>query len=144
MTDGLYQHLSTGCNVLPPMVDDRQYGRPAGRDAAAGRAADPKPTRKSRRRKTADRFGILNGFVDLTAKELSRGELLTWLTLFRDARDGIARTSQADIARRTGLGNRTVRYAVAALERRGLLRVVHRGGFRRGMSTYLVLAVDRK
>ncbi len=50
--------------------------------------------------------------------------------------DGIARTSQADIARRGGSVARTVRNAIKGLERRGLLKVVHRGGLNRGPSVY--------
>jgi hypothetical protein len=52
--------------------------------------------------KSKDRFQTLNLFLDVTASGLSRNELLIWLLLYRDTRDGIARTGQADLARRGG------------------------------------------
>jgi DNA-binding MarR family transcriptional regulator len=88
------------------------------------------------RRNTADRFAVLNAFVDFTMQELSRAEALVWLVLYRDTKDGTARTSQTDIARRAGVNVRTVKRAIAGLHRRGLLVLVHRGSLRRGPSTY--------
>ena len=74
--------ILAGADVLPPMN-------------AAGRASEPgqgeKPKRKRNRRKTSDRFRVLNAFVDFTAGTLTRSEILVWLVLFRDARDGIIR-----------------------------------------------------
>lgn len=140
-----------GCAVLPPLTDDRPRrdslppDSPHARTldaAAAGRTATPKG--KPDRRRTRDRFELLNGFVDFTAGTLNRSELLVWLTLYRDSREGIARTAQADLARRTRLGERTVRWALGRLERRGLLAVVHRGGLRRGLSSYRVGPLEDK
>ena len=77
--------------------------------------------------------------MDFTAETLNRGELLTWLVLYRDTKaDGLARTSQADIGRRAGVNVGTVKRAVATLCRRGLLTVVFRGSLRRGPSVYRV------
>ena len=91
------------------------------------------------RRKTGDRFAVLNAFVDFTMQELSRAESLVWLALFRDTKpDGLARTGQADLARRAGVNVRTVKRTVASLHRRGLLVLVHRGSLRHGPSTYRV------
>lgn len=138
----------TGCAVLPPMAT----GGPQRQEHAAsvaGRADDQpatkptKPKGKPERRRTGDRFELLNGFVDFTAGTLSRSELLVWLTLYRDTRDDIAKTGQADVARRTGLGERTVRWAIGRLEGRGLLDVVYRGGLNRGTSTYRVRALEK-
>jgi hypothetical protein len=109
---------------LPPM------------ESASERSGNARPKGKTAKRTAGERFGVLNAFVDFTAGTLSRSELLVWLTLFRDARDGIARTAQADIARRTGLNARTVRRAIQRLARGGLLAVVHRGGIGRGPSSY--------
>ena len=68
--------------------------------------------------------------------ELSRAEIAVWLILYRDSRDGKAKTSQADIARRAGINVRTARRAIERLQRRGLLSIVRRGGLRQGPSTY--------
>ena len=88
----------TGCDVLPPM------------DSGKAKPADARePKRKPGKRKAGDRFAVLNAFVDCTAGRLSRGEILVWLVLYRDTRNGIAKTSQADIARRAGISDRTVR-----------------------------------
>ena len=72
------------------------------------------------------------------SKSLARERLLVWLVLYRDTRNGIAQTSQADIARRTRLSSRTVRYAIGRLTKRGLLALVYRGGINRGTSKYRV------
>lgn len=107
---------------------------------------DPRPPRpakvereakgKTNRRKTGNRFAVLNSFLDMTAGALTRAELLTWLILYRDCRDGTARTSQEDIARRAGMTPRAVRFALKRLTAYGLVRVVRQGGLRKGMSVY--------
>lgn len=115
----------TGCDVLPPLQTSA--------DATESQQAKGKPSRSTR-----NRFAVLNAFVDAAAGELSRSELLVWLTLYRDTRHGIACTSQADIARRSRLSERTIRYAIKRLEGRGLLTLVYRGGINRGPSKYRV------
>ena len=70
--------------------------------------------------------------------DLSRAEALTWLVLWRDTKNGTARTSMTDVARRIGTTRRAVVDAVAKLGKRGLLIVVYRGGMRRGMNVYRV------
>lgn len=113
-----------GCTVLPPMDEpERQPVEP------------PKPKPK---RKAANRFAVLNAFVDVTAAELSRSEIMVWLVLYRDTKDGKARTSQTDIARRGGMSVRAVKQATKRLIHLGLLSVVRRGGLRQGPSSYRV------
>ena len=115
-----------GCDVLPAMDSAEQI-------------IEPKPRKKkSGHRKTGKRFADLNAFVDTTAGKLSRSELLVWLVLFRDARNEIARTSQADIARRAQISDRTVRYAIGKLIKQGLLVLVYRGGINKGPSKYRI------
>ena len=97
---------------------------PAGTDKAKGKAAG---------RRTGERFATLNTFVDFTAGTLNRAELLSGLFCTVTRRDGTAATSQADIARRTGLCKRTVQLQLRRLEAAGLLKRVHRGGLRRGL-----------
>ncbi len=114
-----------GCDVLPPQ--------------ATAKAVKLKRSAKS----ASGRFGVLNTFVDVTLRELDRTAGLVWLVLFRDTKpDGLARTAQADIARRIGLSARTVRSAVKRLEMCGLLTVVCRGGLNRGPSIYRVRALS--
>ena len=104
-----------GCDVLPPM----EPNRPAG----------PSPRqRKQAKGATGERFKALNAFIDFTLRSLRRNEAAAWLVLYRDTKNGTARTSIADIARRSGTSTRTALRAVASLERRRLLRIVHRGG----------------
>jgi DNA-binding MarR family transcriptional regulator len=81
---------------------------------------------------------VLSAFVDFALEDLPRAEVAVWLILFRDTRDGTAQTSYDDLARRAGLNRRNVGRAIRRLERRGLLKVVHRGGLRRGASRYRV------
>jgi hypothetical protein len=113
-----------------PSSNSRQ--RSQGRDKAKGQ------------RTAAGRFRTLNAFVDWTAKDLTRAELLVWLTLFRDCRDGVARTGQADLARRCGINRRTVYRAILSLAQRGLLCVVRRGRLGARPSVYRLrwLAVE--
>jgi hypothetical protein len=94
---------------------------------------------KGRKPRADGRFQTLNTFVDFSMAELKRADLVVWLTLYRDSRDGVARTSQAQIAKRGGLTVRAVKVAVAKLAKVGLLKVVHQGGQERGISRYQVL-----
>jgi hypothetical protein len=110
----------TGNGSTPAQYQGRAKGNPA-------------------RRKAADRFAVLNAFVDFTLAGLTRNEMAVWLMLYRDTKpDGTARTSQADMARRVGTSDRTVRRALDGLKRRGLLKVTYRGGIGRGASVYRV------
>ena len=119
-----------GCSVLPPMEPSRP--RPT---STANSKAGNKPKRTAA---TSNRFGELNAFVDCSMADLTRAEALTWLVLWRDTKNGTARTSMTDVARRIGTTRRAVVDAVAKLEKRGLLIVVYRGGMRRGVNVYRV------
>jgi len=124
-----------GCSVLPPMEPPNGSRR----RHQADQGTRGKAKGNTGRRKAADRFAVLNAFVDWTAAGLTRAEVPVWLILFRDKKpDGIARTSQADLARRAGANLATVKRATAGLRRRGLLTVVFRGSLRRGPSAYRV------
>lgn len=126
----------SGAETLPPMEPptDRP-GKPTGVSRSRG---------KRNRRATADRFGVLNAFVDCSLAGLSRSELATWLCLYRDTRNGTASTGQADIARRAGLSVRAVQKAIGRLCKRGLLVVVFRGGLNRGPSRYRVESLTNR
>jgi len=104
-------------------------------------AVESKSNRKPARRKTANRFAVLNAFIDFAMGTLTRNEIAVWLVLYRDTKDGTARTSQADMARRAGVSVRTVRNALGGLAKKGLLRVVRLGGIGRGPSTYRVCSL---
>ena len=121
--------------ILPPDAILRPDGEPApSHDARHSPQKSPKGAKGA----VGERFRVLNNFVDFTLAELSRAEISVWLVLFRDTRDGTARTGMADIARRAGCSRRNVVRAVQRLEQLGLIQVVHRGGFRRGASRYRV------
>jgi DNA-binding MarR family transcriptional regulator len=102
---------------------------------------DTKPTarRAKSKRQSRLRFELLNAFVDSGMADLSRGELAVWITLYRDTRrDGMARTSVADLARRTGIDPRSVKRAIKSLLARKLIQRLRRGGLNRGVSLYRV------
>jgi hypothetical protein len=83
---------------------------------------------------------MLNTFVDEGMRLLSAHEAAVWFVLYRDTKpDGIARTAVDDIARRGGIGRRTVLRALKRLEGLRMLRVVRRGGLNRGPSAYRIL-----
>jgi DNA-binding transcriptional ArsR family regulator len=93
--------------------------------------------------KARERFVVLNAFADFALADLGRAEIAVWLILYRDTRDGTARTSFDDLARRGGMNRRTVGRAIRQLEGRGLVKVVHRGGIRRGVSRYRVRGLPK-
>lgn len=85
---------------------------------------------------------MLNSFVDASLRDIGSSAAVVWLVLFRDTRNGLARTAQQDIARRTGLTARTVYSALKRLQGCGLVRVVRRGGLNRGPSVYRLRGVS--
>jgi hypothetical protein len=103
----------------------------------------PAPPAKAKRRSgRGERFAVLNAFVDFTMANLKPSERAVWFVLFRDTKgNGIARTSERDIARRAGCCVRMVRYALAALARHGLVRIVRRGRLQTGPSSYRVFGL---
>ena len=124
-----------GCKVLPPMESD----------AERQNDTSSKPKGPGNRRKAAERFAVFNAFADHTLATLKRAEIAVWLLLWRDTKpDGLARTSQADLARRAGISERTARRAVKRLQRDGLLTVAYRGGLRCGVSSYRISALTRE
>ena len=123
-----------GCDVLPPM-------EPA--EPTRTNSEQPTGKHKTGRQKTAKRFAEMNNFVDFTMGSLTRNEIAVWFVLFRDCRNEIAATSQADIARRAGVSDRTVRRVVKRLEMRSLLKTVYKGGLQRGPSKYRVLPLAK-
>lgn len=110
---------------LPPM-DDAEPMPPPPAKSSPGKS------------QTGERFRVLNSFVDCTMGDLSRAEIAVWMILYRDTRDGSARTSMTDISRRAGCSCRAVVDATRRLEKRGLIKVIHRGGIHRGSSRYCV------
>ena len=119
-----------GASVLPPMsipTQDNETSKPKGR----------KPSHKA----TRDRFAVLNEFVDLSLQGLTKAEIGTWLVLYRDTRNGTAKTSQAYIAKRLGVSSRSVRNAISKLAALGLLVVVYQGGLNKGLSVYRVASL---
>jgi Winged helix-turn-helix DNA-binding len=98
-----------------------------------------------RRSGRGERFAVLNAFTDCSLAGLTGGAAKVWLILFRDtkAATGTARTGQADLARRAGLSERAVRYALTALETKGLVVVVRRGKLSAGPTTYRVCATGQ-
>ncbi|MFV0493628.1 helix-turn-helix domain-containing protein [Mycobacterium sp.] len=122
--------------------------RPATPPATASPSALPstsggrgKSRGRGKGRTRSERFATVNTFIDFgvaTAK-LTPIQALVWVALWRDTKaSGTARTSQADIARRLGRDERTVRRAVAALVKRGFVSVVQRGKLNVGPSVYRV------
>lgn len=94
------------------------------------------------RKPKAQRWGHLNGFVDVTLRDLTPAEVRVWLVLFRDTKpDGTARTGQTDIAERAGLCVRMVKKALKKLIGRDIVKVLRRGRLNAGPSVYKVRGV---
>ena len=62
-----------GCSVLPPMEPPRPR-------TTSNNSKAEKPKRK---KQTAERFGVINAFVDFTLGSLTRNEMAVWLVLWR-------------------------------------------------------------
>src|SRR5262245_27991772 len=87
------------------MVSEPKANGPAPRILAVGEEPPPlESTAEATRRRASkgskakgkhagERFAVLNAFVDFALAELSRAEIAVWLVLYRDTRDGTARTS---------------------------------------------------
>lgn len=95
------------------------------------------------KRVSQDRFRVFNTFVDNTIGSLNRAEVAVWMVLYRDTRDGTARTAQSDIAKRSGCNRRSVCRALKSLEQKGLVEIMYRGGVNRGLSRYRVAPSSR-
>lgn len=123
-----------GCSVLPPL---KSHHVPT-------QNLPMKDEPKGRKSKTnGNRFATINNFVDFTLGNLQRNETAVWLMLWRDERDGISRTSMAEIGRRLKIDRRTAIRAVGRLEKRGLLEIVVKGSLNRGPSMYRVKPLER-
>jgi hypothetical protein len=113
----------------PPPLDagrTRRPGRPPPGEAK-GKAGEA-------RRRAGGRFQTINAFIDVTMAALPPAERAVWLILWRDTKpDGLARTSQASLARRAGVTDRAVRSALRRLEREGLVVVARQGGGEPGL-----------
>lgn len=110
--------------ILEPMNNRRPK-------ATTPKATEPKANQK-------DRFLVLNTWIDVSIRDLSRAEIVTWLVLYRDEREGISKTSYTDIARRGGLSSRSVATAVSSLRKKRLIKLIRKGGLRQGPSVYKV------
>jgi hypothetical protein len=107
------------------------------------RPSTPERAKAKGKSATLDRFHVINTFVDATMAGLTPAERSVWLVLWRDTKpNGLAKASQASIARRAGISDRSVRTALQSLKRQGLVRVVRQGSLHRGPSSYQVLPLS--
>jgi len=134
--------MSSQLKTLPPPLEPLPSTAPDPKETGQANPTRRTPSvndgSKPARKATGKRFEVLNSFVDETLSTLCRGDVAVWLVLYRDTRDGTARTAQSDLSRRSGLSVRGVVKALRRLEKRGLLKVVYQGGLNRGMSRYRV------
>lgn len=118
---------------------------PVGEELPGSDSDAPSPPKKEQRRtsrRAIGRFHQINAFCDESLAALQRVELAVWLLLWRETRpNGLARVSQADLARRAGCTDRSIRRALVRLEELGLVKTIQQGGIPRRLSTYRVFAV---
>ncbi len=127
--------------VLPPMDLGERHARRNGR---APTDAEPKPKRKpGRGGAVRRRFALLNAFIDGGLPRRTRAELAAWLLLYRHAKpDGIVTASVADLARRTGCDESTIRRALKRLREAGLVERIKRGTLAGGPSVWRLLTPE--
>ena len=127
----------TRADVLPPMVPRKP--KPARLEAAGKQEFRPVAIPSvNRSTKTRERFKMLNRFCDDVMASLNPRQVKVWLCLYRDSRDGVAKSAQAYIAKRCGLKRPTVSTTITELEQLGLVETIHQGGVNRGLSWYRV------
>ena len=104
---------------------------------AASRAVDGRSPPKASR-KSPDRWAALNALVDVQLRDLTAAETAVWLILFRDVRNGVAKTGMSDIAARAGITRRGVVKAMKGLRDKQLVDVIKRGTVAGIPNTYRV------
>jgi len=82
---------------------------------------------------------MLNPFVELRLRELTRAEVVVWIILYRDERGGVSKVAHSDMAKRGGLSTRAVVDALKSLRKRGLVETVRRGRMNVGISVHRLL-----
>ena len=131
-----------GCEVLPPMEPDPPAALPS---EPSEPAAPERVKEKPARRKTGERFAVLNALVDFGMANLRPVEQAVWFVLWRDTKpNGLASSSQLHIARRIGMSDRTVRRAIDRLKALGFLQVTRQGGIRQGPTRYRVMPLPKE
>lgn len=109
------------CGVIDAKVDDPACDSPAA------------PTQG----RCVEKVLHFNRFIDEALAGLPPSAALLWLTLFRYAKDGIARVSQDTLAKRMGVDVKTVRRNLRILlDKEWMIRVVKQGTKSRGCSVY--------
>ncbi len=108
---------------LPPHIRMRNEQAKA---SVAKPSVEETPEKKST--KYHERWMVFNRLIDVEQRHLTDSEFRVLLTLFRDAKNGIARTAQTDLARRTGKCRGTVVRAIKKLIEKDVIEIVTQGG----------------
>ena len=94
---------------------------------------------------STNRFAVLNAFVDISMRTVSKSDRGVWLVLYRETKpDGLARISEKQIAALVAADERTVRRSINRLQKAGLIEIARRGGIGRGPSWYRIFGSPRK
>jgi len=125
--------------VPKPLITDEEIARKQANGTGKHEKPAKQPKEKPKRRNEfAERFRTFNAFVDGTLAGIARTDALVWFVIFRHAKDGISKVSQSRIAQQAGVSKRTVVSAIQRLAHLGLLDVIYKGRFRKGVSVYKV------
>lgn len=117
-------------------IDDETTGMIAseGADRDDGGGPDTAPAPEEGR--LTKKIKALNRFVDESQRGLDPSTALVWLTLFRHAWNGVAEVSQSTIAKKMGVGTKTVQRGIEKLVALKLLKITRHGGNGRGCHKY--------
>jgi hypothetical protein len=135
---------------MTPDLDTRLKAKREAKRGATPAAEQPsgsdKPGRRGRSEsKQDDRFAPLNDLVDHVLRHVDGiAEVKTWMVLFREVKNGVAKAGMTDIATRAGLTRRGVVKAIARLKARGLILVVSKGTVGGATNTYRLLVPPRE
>lgn len=86
------------------------------------------PSLEKKSTKYHERWMLFNRLIDVEQRRLTDSEFRVLLTLFRDSKNGIARTAQSDLAKRTGKCRGTIVRAIKKLIEKDIIEIVTQGG----------------
>ncbi len=109
-----------------------------------GSSDSRRPAQSPRLDATKRKIAGWNAFADQLVGGIPPVQAVIWAVLYRHAVAGVVTRSNALLARDVGVSDKTIRRAVTALRRAGLLHVVQQGGMHVGASTYRLAVRNMK
>jgi hypothetical protein len=117
-------------------IDDEAAGMIAAEEPDHDDGDGPDASPVSEEGRLTKKIKAFNRFIDETQRGLDPSAALVWLTLFRQAWNGVAEVPQSTIAKKLGVGTKTVQRGIEKLVALKLLTITRHGGNGRGCHKY--------